>query len=340
MPPERIYIDLTGDSPPPSNHTPRPEPPTQHPIRTPREVSSQPMVHYGVRARVSEPRNQTVPPPARTLPPVRSLRLPGMPPIPSEPREQEPIDRRRLAQVEVALRGRKRRRPIVIDEEELEFDYEEKRLRSFEIIDREDISEEEGSPCHIVSLLGSREDVYEVKIGKIPDCSCPDFLDGHRCKHLLYLLESIYKVPMALLVQDAFLSSVGTPLSRLRSEQPYFPVQFNMSPTCHPQELRAMFRQAPIGDDDEFGGVQVARRPVAGECPVCIVDMDDAQPTTIVWCKVSCGNNLHKECWEKWEASKMEQFGPGAESKDLARKRKGAKAGKKQAGAPHADDAT
>ncbi|KAF2110964.1 hypothetical protein BDV96DRAFT_666744 [Lophiotrema nucula] len=49
---------------------------------------------------------------------------------------------------------------------------------------------------------------------------------------------------------------------------------------------------------------QVERRPIEGECPMCLEDMDVKDVANIEWCKTGCGNNIHRECLEKWKASK------------------------------------
>ena len=37
-------------------------------------------------------------------------------------------------------------------------------------------------------VLGSSGNVYDVIIGKLPSCTCPDFLRGNLCKHVIFVL--------------------------------------------------------------------------------------------------------------------------------------------------------
>jgi hypothetical protein len=47
------------------------------------------------------------------------------------------------------------------------------------------------------------------------------------------------------------------------------------------------------------------RKPIEGDCPVCVMEFSAGED--IVWCKAACGNNIHKQCFEQWAASKPGQ---------------------------------
>lgn len=103
---------------------------------------------------------------------------------------------------------------------------------------------------------------------------------GQRCKHILYALVIILKAPAHLRYQHAFLSS----------------------------EIASIFAAAPITslphNHEENEAKQPGRRkPIEGECPICVFDMEPAED--VVWCKTSCGQNFHRECFEQWKRSKM-----------------------------------
>ena len=60
-------------------------------------------------------------------------------------------------------------------------------------------------------------------------------------------------------------------------------------------------------------GAREIQKPVQGaldsECPICFMALGDLQgnPTEpVVFCW-SCGNNLHSECFEKWQQTKAQQ---------------------------------
>lgn len=49
------------------------------------------------------------------------------------------------------------------------------------------------------------------------------------------------------------------------------------------------------------------QRELSGDCPICYEAMagEDGKPReTVVFCK-SCGNNVHRDCFEKWSRSKQ-----------------------------------
>eukprot|EP00961_Rhodomonas_salina_P258616 3494969-Rhodomonas_salina.1 len=58
-------------------------------------------------------------------------------------------------------------------------------------------------------VLGNTGNVYEVCIGQLPRCSCPDNQKGNRCKHLLFVLLRVLKVGQddPVLWQNALLAS-------------------------------------------------------------------------------------------------------------------------------------
>jgi hypothetical protein len=55
---------------------------------------------------------------------------------------------------------------------------------------------------------------------------------------------------------------------------------------------------------DACDAVHVLRRPVAGECAICCDDLAgdkaEAGEGGLVWCKDSCGNSVHQECFDVW----------------------------------------
>jgi hypothetical protein len=42
------------------------------------------------------------------------------------------------------------------------------------------------------------------------------------------------------------------------------------------------------------------RRSNDDECPICIQSLVNNKPEQMVWCKGSCGKNMHKTCFETW----------------------------------------
>jgi hypothetical protein len=73
-------------------------------------------------------------------------------------------------------------------------------------------------------------------------------------------------------------------------------------------ELTQIFANAPrtpqsgASSTFTFNGGQ--RKPIEGDCPICVTEL--AIGDDIIWCKGlgACGNNLHRECFEEWAKSK------------------------------------
>lgn len=46
-------------------------------------------------------------------------------------------------------------------------------------------------PQEIFDLAGSTGNVYQVNIGLVPSCTCPDYKKGNQCKHIVYVNTSL-----------------------------------------------------------------------------------------------------------------------------------------------------
>ena len=144
-------------------------------------------------------------------------------------------------------------------------------------LDRQRNNDNPAHPTETISLAGTTGNIYTIVIDKVPRCDCPHALKGHQCKHVAYVLSRVLRVRAELQYQLAFISS----------------------------ELREMFAQAPplpsAPAEEQTSG---NRKPIEGECPICVEDFDVERRESIVYCQASCGNNIHKQCFEKWAATK------------------------------------
>lgn len=149
------------------------------------------------------------------------------------------------------------------------------------VLDRER-EREDSTGEHVVetvSLAGTTGNVYTIIVDKVPSCNCPHARKGNQCKHIIYVLSRVLRVPAHLEYQLAFISS----------------------------ELKEIFAKAPPlpteqGDATEKDG---NRKPLEGECPICCVDFEpENRKEEVVFCKAACGNNIHKECFQQWAAIK------------------------------------
>jgi hypothetical protein len=134
-------------------------------------------------------------------------------------------------------------------------------------------------PMEEVDLAGSTGNIYTVKITHIPECTCPDFrINGNpQCKHILYVLLKVLKVPEPLNFQAAFLTSELEDIFNLAGPLP----------------------TEAVHTEDKDG----KRKPIEGDCPICCEELSQDKET-IVWCQAACGNNLHKTCFDQWAAKK------------------------------------
>lgn len=162
--------------------------------------------------------------------------------------------------------------------------YQEIRARALTqrmfVLDRERDTPPDQPPTEIVSLAGTTGNVYTITIDQTPSCNCPHAQKGNQCKHIIYVLARVLRVPEHLEYQLAFLSS----------------------------ELRQIFAQAPpLPSEQADGGANDGnRKPVEGECPICCVDFEpENSDEEVVYCKAACGNNVHKECFQQWAATKQ-----------------------------------
>lgn len=140
-------------------------------------------------------------------------------------------------------------------------------------------------PEEKVELTGSTGNIYTVRIARQPTCDCPHAKAGNQCKHVIYVMARVLRAKMEHTYQLALLST----------------------------ELQEIFASAPpIVDETGAGGEKDKnRKEVDGDCPICFEEMGDGKEE-VVWCKAACGQNIHKQCFEMWSATKKKSDGVGA----------------------------
>lgn len=78
------------------------------------------------------------------------------------------------------------------------------------LIDKKMIASDGSSPsgCEFY-VLGATGNVYTVKLETKPSCTCPDAAKGHTCKHILFVMLRVLKLPQSdpRVWQRALLSS-------------------------------------------------------------------------------------------------------------------------------------
>ena len=153
-------------------------------------------------------------------------------------------------------------------------------------------------------VLGQTANVYTVIISHLPSCTCPDYGKGNLCKHIIFILHRVLKVSRhsPLIYQQALLTSElneifanadaqNNDLSIL-AEQPIRDAYHATTgdPSVVIPTMKSKIEQKPMTDDDE--------------CPICFESMMN-EKNNIIFCTRSCGNNIHKNCFEKWRQAKL-----------------------------------
>lgn len=134
-------------------------------------------------------------------------------------------------------------------------------------------------PEEKILMAGSTGNVYTQRIKLVPSCDCPHARFENQCKHIIYVMLRVLKAREEVAYQLALTTS----------------------------ELRELLENAPLipgveTDLMDVNGEQDGnRKPIEGECPICYDELEPGKDA-IVYCKASCGNNVHKDCMQKWIA--------------------------------------
>ncbi|CAF1277086.1 unnamed protein product [Rotaria magnacalcarata] len=151
-------------------------------------------------------------------------------------------------------------------------------------------------------VLGNTANVYTVIITHVPSCSCPDYAKGHLCKHIIFVLHRVLKVSRSspLLYQQAL---VTDELNEIFSKAD---AQYNGSYILAEQSIREAYH-AKTGDPDVIINPKTIQQKTItneDECPICYESMINDK-NNVIFCSKSCGNNMHKNCFEQWRQAKV-----------------------------------
>ncbi|KAI5062160.1 hypothetical protein GOP47_0022699 [Adiantum capillus-veneris] len=191
-------------------------------------------------------------------------------------------------------------RKIIVAQEEEEV--QERIARAFShrlyLIDKK-LSGAPPSECEFF-ILGATGNVYTVKLSLLPSCTCPDHAKGNTCKHILFVMLRVLKLPRddPRVWQKALLPSELHDLLK----------NLSVSGAVLASSLvRQRFKQitgeslAPAEEPSK-----PLQREIDGDCPICYEPMaaGDGKPLEpVVFCK-TCGNNVHADCFKRWSQSK------------------------------------
>lgn len=135
-----------------------------------------------------------------------------------------------------------------------------------------------------LELSGSTGNVYNVCIARQPTCDCPHARAGNQCKHIIFVMVKVLRAKHEYVYQLALLSD----------------------------ELRDIFANCPHPADDKATGEHndKNRKPIGGDCPICFEEMKSGPgKEALVWCKAACGQNIHRQCFDMWAATKRRTHG-------------------------------
>ncbi|KAK9801952.1 hypothetical protein WJX73_009971 [Symbiochloris irregularis] len=169
----------------------------------------------------------------------------------------------------------------------------------------------EGGAKEQFDILGATGNVYKVTVAKSPSCTCPDAQRrGDLCKHYLYVMIRVLRLAADddLVWQRGLLTEeVDAVLSGQRSTRTVDRgVMASAALVEAHRRMCGTTAPAQPADDSSAPGLPPGQRPITGDCPVCYDDLDGCSTDQVVFCK-SCGNNCHKQCFERWSAAKRGQ---------------------------------
>jgi len=157
-------------------------------------------------------------------------------------------------------------------------------------------------------VLGNTGNAYTVTISQAPSCTCPDSRKGNVCKHRLFVLLRVLRRPRddPVVWQKALLSSELQEL--LGSLAAAGAPEDGVLADPATRTAFALLAGPTDGGGPETGPGAAAehgakQRELEGDCPVCYEPFAGCAEA-VVFCH-SCGNNIHKDCFEHWRASKV-----------------------------------
>ena len=167
------------------------------------------------------------------------------------------------------------------------------------------------------AVLGSTGNVYQITIGTLHHCTCPDFAKGNLCKHVMFVLLKVLRVdsnskyvmhlPLTVYVYkqrnaiccDRYVYQKALLTTELAQIFEAAPQTLFDSEVVATAAVRKKYKKITGNGDDDGDEVTVERKALAGnDCPVCMEELDDKEPTT--WCRAVCGQNVHVECFREW----------------------------------------
>jgi hypothetical protein len=164
-------------------------------------------------------------------------------------------------------------------------------------VDQEDVTCFETGYCRKYAVLGSTGNVYDVKIGQIPTCSCPDCAKGRLCKHIIFVLVKVLHVPQdsELVYQDALLQCELGMIFNTAPKTATGLIQANNEVV---EAYKKTFGFGEVSEEVKpIVKTELIAKEAEGDCPVCFEDL--AGEEALDSCS-TCRNFLHTGCLKRW----------------------------------------
>jgi hypothetical protein len=167
------------------------------------------------------------------------------------------------------------------------------------LIDQEDVSSSGGGLGRKFAVLGSTGNVYDVKIGQQPTCTCPDCARGKLCKHIIFILVKVLHVPRdsELVYQNALLQSE---LKQIFDNAPRAGADVVAKVEVVSAYKRTVGEEEQVEEKVEV--VVVNEKVPEGDCPICFESITTSE---VLDSCAGCRNYFHKDCLKNWLAVKQ-----------------------------------
>jgi len=143
------------------------------------------------------------------------------------------------------------------------------------------------------TILGNSCKVYNVIIKKYPTCTCPDYKRRHRvCKHICFIIGRVLKSVSTI---------YNIPLSDSNLELLYKELETISQNVIANQTICDKYKYAISKKNKDK---KIERKPIHSDdcCPICFEEFNIKEK--IIYCKLGCGNNVHKTCFDMWIKAK------------------------------------
>ncbi|KAJ3385395.1 E3 ubiquitin-protein ligase Zswim2 [Lobulomyces angularis] len=141
----------------------------------------------------------------------------------------------------------------------------------------------QGIHCESNKLKKKNPNLFRICLGSLQSCSCSTFMNERElCVHILWVMLKVYRVDRS--DEKLFqLSLVEREITELISQR-------------NKSKLKSANKQSEVQLKNCSTEDGVVRRDIeeGDVCPICQDDLIGEQPT--IYCKKSCGNNMHSKC--------------------------------------------